>query len=256
MLELGGPHRKSPMATNKNDTKRQPSFETTSNYAMLNAQVSSPGPNTLRFAAIREVDHFASILTLFKRRCPAAVSRFVVPVIVDAVDAGSSEWSCAHIVQEVDKGESPAVAYDYASCAVVVVLRVASVVAPGLHQLPSRVLRRLMATALRLSSAATRLSTSLAKVATGHYGRAAAIAMAKPHSLFSGGVKLFYGELSVGFPSLVFDSPVECDRVALSHLNLSCRFELVRAVWKRQTSGLLALFSRCHILHQEKCGVS
>lgn len=235
--------------------KRQSSLEAISNYAMLNVQVSSPSPNALRFSVISEVNHLASILALLKWCRPATVAWFVIPVVVNAVDACSNKRPFSHVSQKVDEGMPPSVAYTYSSCAVVFVLRIVGIVASGLHHLPRRVFWCSMTTALRLASASARLCASLAKIATGHSGCVATLAAAKPHGLLPDEMKIDHDEISVGLPAFVFDSSIDYGRVALSHLNLSYRLTVVRAGLKRLTSSPLVLF-RCPILQQVQFYVS
>ncbi len=83
----------------------------------------------------------AFVVIAFVSRYPAAISRFVVAVIVGAIEH-FSRWTFSHIGEEVSKaiGSTPTLADGYASTTVVSVLREIFVVASGEHVRPRLIL--------------------------------------------------------------------------------------------------------------------
>lgn len=57
-------------------------------------------------------------MALFQRRCPPAVSRFVVPVRINAVE-GEMWWALSHVSEEIREGMSPVIAHGNAAPPVV-----------------------------------------------------------------------------------------------------------------------------------------
>ena len=84
-----------------------------------------------------------AISRLLLRGRPSAVSGFVVPIRVDAVDGISSRWARlrAHVFQERDEGVLPAFAHGDTARAVQPELRVVRLIAASTHVPPSAVFR-------------------------------------------------------------------------------------------------------------------
>jgi hypothetical protein len=73
--------------------------------------------------------HFAFISRLDIPRCPAAVRRFVIAVVVNAIQCMSLRWSRSHVGNEVSHRLAPAFANRYPAPAIVLVCLVLGVVA-------------------------------------------------------------------------------------------------------------------------------
>lgn len=78
---------------------------------------------------------------------PATVARFVVAVIVNAVDRAAA-WPFAHVRQEVQEVGAPAIADRDSTGTVVAVRSVSTVIAPTIHGAPGGVGARLRPTVL------------------------------------------------------------------------------------------------------------
>lgn len=78
----------------------------------------------------------ASIGVLFSLGCPSAISRLVVAIVVDSVDAMAWRRWLAHVCNERFEAVRPALAHADASCAVPLVVWSRRVSASGDHRAP------------------------------------------------------------------------------------------------------------------------
>jgi hypothetical protein len=90
------------------------------------------------------------IALLLAVRRPTAIPRFVVAVIINAIDAGPSARTLAHIKDEILEPRPP-IADGNAATPIPWVMRVLGVVATGAHVLPRLVLRRVAHSVLRVA---------------------------------------------------------------------------------------------------------
>jgi hypothetical protein len=86
---------------------------------------------------------FPSIPHLLAARCPAAVPRFVVAIIVDTVQRMNFGWALSHIDQEIRKRVPPTLADNNSASAITMVHRLAGIPAPAIHIEPCSIFRRL-----------------------------------------------------------------------------------------------------------------
>lgn len=106
---------------------------------------NSPSP-------LRDAHSFASELNKFYIRFvvgldlrirPATIARFIVAIIVDAINGSSPGRTWTHISQEIIERVQPPIAYSNAAPTVARIIRVALAVASILDRAPRPVLRRL-----------------------------------------------------------------------------------------------------------------
>lgn len=77
----------------------------------------------------------AFVVALDFMRRPSAITRFVVAVIVDAIDR-VARWALSHVGQKIDERVTPSVAHGNTTCAVVMVTVVAREVAAAFRSIP------------------------------------------------------------------------------------------------------------------------
>lgn len=81
--------------------KRPTLGETRSKSAMRDAEPTRPLSQTVSFAVVRQESCFASILPLFQRSRPFAVSRFIVAIVVNAFDTVFDRRLFSHVGKEI-----------------------------------------------------------------------------------------------------------------------------------------------------------
>lgn len=101
---------------------------------------SSPLSNRLAAVIERDSDGVASVIRLLPCGCPAAISRFIVAVVVDAVKRVTATRSQPHVVVEVFKRVSPTVTNLDTTAAIIGVARITLVGTPRNQPVPRFVL--------------------------------------------------------------------------------------------------------------------
>lgn len=168
---------------------------------------------------MRQEASAAPIPSLLFVRCPSHVARFVVAIVVDSLKRVLTAWARPHVGVKVCKRLSPAVAYHYATTAVIFICLACGYVAPCLHGQPDIMLAS-SAAAMRLPGSAvniahcasTAFAVSPAQVAGVHGTLSSACAATQPH------------DLSISL-AVVRDDRVQTER-------LTCQVFETRAGWK------------------------
>ena len=88
---------------------------------------------------VREV--LAAIVLLNLARCPTTVTRFVIPVIINAVNRVFRSWAPSHIFKEIEEGFIPPITESDTASAIVFEPRILRIGTPLAHSLPGVVLR-------------------------------------------------------------------------------------------------------------------
>ena len=78
---------------------------------------------------------------MFFSRGPLAISRLVVPLVVNAFDGKVLVRFAAHVRQEVRKRVSPSLADFNSASTPIFILRIFGIQAPGFHVLPTNIFR-------------------------------------------------------------------------------------------------------------------
>jgi hypothetical protein len=123
----------------KNRLLRVPALhEALQNTLVRNAANQGPIANTLGFAVNRDIFGVALIVRLLMSCCPAAVSRLVIPVNVDAVN-GAAIRGKAHVFHKILKAVKPSVAHGDSASSVIGIVPVDGIEASSLHFTPNAV---------------------------------------------------------------------------------------------------------------------
>ncbi len=235
---------------------RPPAFKSSAQGGARDTQSARPCSEGHGFAVVSQHPSPTAIVALFEPCCPSAVSgpsvaktffaatTGVMAVVVNTVDAGLGKRLQSHIGQKVDKGRAPAIAYCDTSSAIEMIITASAVVAAVFHACQCRILRRLGSAACPPVKAAARFPVAFAEIAAGNCRQVSAITLTYPAGFAPDGFQFDDCQPAVDVASLVFDLGRQLSRIARSHLNLHTRFVVVRAGWKRRTSGRLALLYR------------
>jgi hypothetical protein len=183
------------------------------------------------------------VVVLFLLRCPAAVARFVIAVIVDAVKGVLRGRARTHVGQEVFKGRPPLTDFD-TPASVVVEEFTGRFFAPPSDVLPATVLwgpsrPGRVPVPFAITAFSARGRSAVPKFIPRGGGEVAAGTAAKPPGAAPAGRVGENGQLPVHLPRFVFDAGRNDVRNVGSHgVNLSLRF----AKWSgpsgvRNTSG-------------------
>lgn len=202
---------------------------------MRNAEFTCPRTNVQRFSVVRYPTVLSHIRTLLHWRGPAAVARFVVPVIVNTVNSCLWKRFRSHVGIKSRERLSPLVANYNSSSSVVVIIGVVFVVTASFHFLPSPVLSASDHPACALAVAPTGNSSATAQVTACDFSEIPAFALTEPEQLPA----LFASDLDdsqspVGFPAFVFRPRGKLLRIGVSHVNRPFRFALVRATLEHE----------------------
>jgi len=209
--------------------ERPAALQSHSQRMVLDANLSSPRPEAKGFAIERNQSCFACILALREGICPAAVVRFVVSFVVDAVDRCLWERPGAHVFQEVEKRLSPADAYSNSSPTVVFVIAAIRVVASLLHSVPHAVYGATRVPTSASASASTRGGGAPAEIASGDGRSVAALAFAEPVDLRLDKSKRNNCKATVGVTRFIFGQRRQFRRIALRHDSSPKQVNCVRA---------------------------
>lgn len=183
------------------------------------------GPFRKRFclSAMREKPVCAAVVVLLALCCPSAVTRFVVPVVVDTVEAVPLAGTRPHVVNKRLKRSTPAVAHGDPPCAVVAIVEIPRILAPALHVSPARVLSGPNAVGgasvlCNSTFLATRFVVSPPKIGTIDDDNIAAVTSASPVcSVPAIGYILKNRQLAISFSGFVFDALRKLCRIGRSH---------------------------------------
>src|SRR3990167_1510710 len=88
----------------------------------FDADTSGPFRHGKRESVMREPDSATSVVRLFLCRGPTAVTRFVVAVVVDAVNGMFGRWPWSNVSEERLERIQPALAHGNPTGAVIVVI--------------------------------------------------------------------------------------------------------------------------------------
>lgn len=134
------------------------------------------------------------VATLFNCCCPAAVSRFIVAIVVYPLQAVRWRWLPPHIREKVVKRLLPSFAHFYASTAVVFVVGTLWVVTSLIHGVPCVVLlgvthamspTSISTTMVFLLNTTAAPGTSITQASTLNYGGTSACAYTSPAVILS-----------------------------------------------------------------------
>ena len=124
----------------------------------------------------------AGVVGLLFARCPAAVARLVVPIVIDALQRVLWRGLVAHIGVKVFK-LAPAFADANAAPSVPLKVLMLWIIAPMKHRIPS-VMNWMSGHAVRHPQTSTRLRVVAPKLLSAHDGDRAAVTSTKPISAF------------------------------------------------------------------------
>jgi hypothetical protein len=160
-----------------------------------NADLASPLGHGMSCIAKGQMPILSRIIGLDDRQCPSAVSLFVVPIEVDAINRTMWRWTAAHVGKEIGERITPAVTNGNASCAVDSIALVSRIGATIAEMEPCLVFRRAshsMRRELRTSTfamnAATTSSIAGLQIAQGHDSYSSARTAALPFGRMIGDI--------------------------------------------------------------------
>jgi hypothetical protein len=184
-----------------------------------------------------------SILVLSFHSRPAAVARFVVSIVVDAINRVAGRWARPHVGNEISKG-FPSVTDGNATASVpMVLIGLAGMAAPVQHRFPSGVFGRVGRAALSFSGTPTTLGLSSNKQGNANGDGLAAIATTKPAQGAALSVVDFYGrELAKTLSGVIFVIISNWGKLLRSHYNLL-------VVLVREASGVTSTGRFLHFTH-------
>ncbi len=187
-----------------------------------------------------------TIARLFMRGRPAAVVRFVVTIIVDAVNAVLARWSRPHILIKHLEG-MPAVAHFNSSPTVTEILGTRSTVASPDHAMPDEVFRK-RTQAIRSMSlrcfislkTSTALRVTITKTLPRNCAFHATLASTHPHGASSIAVcgPQYDGQPPERMSGQIYECGVAFGRIGFSH-DGTPDTRLVRTARRLQPSGCL-----------------
>ncbi len=191
------------------------------------ADPTRPLTTAERFAVEANQFRPSGVRGLFCGCGPAAIARLIIAVIVNAINRVFAGWSPPHVVKESQERHLPSLAYSDASAAVQAVIRSIRFRASSPHRPPCIVFWSATESTHATAAATARLSAS--HVACVKHRGVPALAPAYPVCVGIKVRKLNNGQFPVDIPSQVFDAGRYFGRIVSSHLNLLCRFVVVRA---------------------------
>lgn len=164
-----------------------PGFESVGDCLLRSVQFSRPTRDAKRDAVVRDATGARRVLALFLHRGPTAIDRFVVAIVVDALNRVLQRRARTHVGKEARERLAPRCADFDSAASVTVVVGTRGVLASHDHVLPDTILGRL-AHAVRARSRSARVVIEAtatrcmaASKATGRYLiRPAAVASAAP----------------------------------------------------------------------------
>lgn len=112
-------------------TPRQPVCK----KATRDTEFSSPLGQRQTKSVEFDCDVVASIVSLLRSRCPSAISRLVVALIVHAIQCMEHGWAKSHVSDKIQNA-SPLTAHDDAASAVIFITPISRVVATLIHRIP------------------------------------------------------------------------------------------------------------------------
>ncbi len=200
-------------------TLQSPSLYANSKSAFCDSDATRPFSKAMSLAVIGKQPDFSRVLSLFQFCSPAAISRLVIAVIVNAINCCFRKRLRPHVLKEVNKRIEPSLTNSYSSTAIDFVVGSLWVVAPPLHFLPGRVLARLAHSVSVSAMATARLGGSFAEFATSHSGNVSAFTVAVPARIarLSLASVTKNSQFSVDFASLVFSAGRQLDRIIRRH---------------------------------------
>lgn len=145
---------------------------------------SSPLGNSHRSPVERDFLGTSHVSVLFSDCCPSTVSRFVMSVVVDAVNLMLGSWATSHVGKKINKGFSPSFAHFNPATTVVLIASVLWVCA-SLHEMrPDAVFGRIVKSVFDgpAPKTSTRLCGSAPEVGEADLFGATAIAFTEPMS--------------------------------------------------------------------------
>ena len=224
-------------------------IDATSERTLGNTRFFSQLANALALVANRNSPVPAGILSLLLICLPAAVTWFVVSVIIDSANRCFRKWLRSHIAQERRKRIFPSNTYAYPSPSIVHVAWIVLVVASLNHAAPSSVLwtsRMPMSCVAKNSFLSASASTRQGafQVIRRNVPLSATRTFAQPcrfSAVVSNSSVLQYGPLPEFVPSQIFNLVWNSNKIICSH-DASLISRVVRATQRVVTVGLLAFY--------------
>ncbi len=220
-------------------------IKTIGNCFVSKPKLLGPSAQALSCTVMRNQASLACVLRLLQSRGPLAIIRAVWSVVIDALDGGSWKRPWSHVLQKSEKRFPPAITNSDPATAVMPVVFVVYAATATFHGFPNTLCERMRQTVLSCSKATARFYVFFAKINTSNLCHLATFATASPECAMIAAHpgKLNYRQFSVDVARFVFYMAGQLSRIACSHLKFLCNFVVVRAVWKRPTSGRLVYFN-------------
>lgn len=205
-------------------------IQSSGNRVALDAGSARPVCEAQSLSVVGQVSGMAGVQRLLPWRGPSAVARFIVAIVVDAINRVLGRRLRSHVLVEVEKGVAPAIADGDATSAPFAKTRVLGIGASLNQTRPGAMLSSVIQSVGFVITTSARLMAAIAKPCSSRIHFVSALAVAAPVRIFTAKpTKSYDSQFSVYVACLVFNVLGQWNRIARSHLTFLDNDWVVRA---------------------------